>query len=213
MQETGKRLFVLFRKRHIEKKKNNLQILPDEDIIRMYLGSGDLKYVGELFERYTHLIFAVCMKYLKNEEDCKDAVMNIFEELVEKIKKHDISNFKSWIYSLTKNYCLMQIRRSGQFEKYKEQKMHILKGDIMESVNELHQYNTLNNEENIKTLKLAMESLNEHQNKCVQLFYLEEKSYNEVATITGYDIKKVKSYIQNGKRSLKIIMDRNNGWK
>ena len=204
---------MLFRKRHIEKKKNNLQILPDEDIIRMYLGSGDLKYVGELFERYTHLIFAVCMKYLKNEEDCKDAVMNIFEELVEKIKKHDISNFKSWIYSLTKNYCLMQIRRSGQFEKYKEQKMHILKGDIMESVNELHQYNTLNNEENIKTLKLAMESLNEHQNKCVQLFYLEEKSYNEVATITGYDIKKVKSYIQNGKRSLKIIMDRNNGWK
>lgn len=200
---------MFFRKQHIKKPDFVWKSLPDEDLIKIYAQTNDLEYVTELFERYTHLIFTVCMKYLKNEENSKDAVMSIFEELVEKIKHHDIINFKNWLYSLTKNHCLMKLRKVKQFENFAATDLQHQKEVFMETMQQLHPLNEVDDKENLILLKDALKTLNKEQELCVTLFYLEEKSYKEVEELTGFSSKQVKSHIQNGKRNLKLYLEKN----
>ncbi len=166
-------------------KPNKLTDFTDRELISRYKDSRDNTYIGELFQRYTHLVFGVCMKYLKNEENSKDAVMEIFEKLLKDLKKHDVTNFKSWLYSVAKNFCLMQFREKKSILK-KEETYKKSNPEIMELVNDLHLYNGDNKEKQIDTLQEAMGQLNSEQKQCVELFYLQEKSYNEVVKLTGY---------------------------
>ncbi|UZR94501.1 RNA polymerase sigma factor [Chondrinema litorale] len=183
----------------------------DEELLVAFKQSGDMALLSELFDRYVELVFGVCMKYLKNEENSKDAVMQIYEQLVEKVPKHEIQNFKSWLYVFVKNYCLMQLRK-------KENKNHvqlegIISDDFMESDEDLHLISENGEAISEKELLLqlmesGLDELEEKQKQCLKLFYLEEKCYKEIVEITEFDLKKVKSYIQNGKRNLKIYMEK-----
>jgi RNA polymerase sigma-70 factor (ECF subfamily) len=173
----------------------------DLELVSLFKESGDNSYIGELFKRYAHLIFGVCMKYLKDEEDSKDAVMQIFEKLPEDLKKHEITNFKGWLHSVAKNHCLMELR-SKTAKQEKDIQLKVEYETFMEYDEELH----LNKEQELVNLEEAIKELKEEQKICIELFYLHEKSYQEVVAITGYEMNKVKSCIQNGKRNLKILM-------
>ena len=188
-------------------KEKSIRLFSDEELIISYKKSKENRFIGELFERYTHLVFGVCMKYLKNEEDSKDAVMEIFEDLHYKLSDHDISNFKSWIYSVSKNHCLMILRKKKSEERMKEGVYENSQQDFMESLDLFHPINKENLNDKIPKLKKGIELLKAEQKKCIELLYLQNKSYKEVAEITGYSMKKVKSYIQNGKRNLKIYLE------
>jgi len=76
--------------------------------------SGDLQVLGVLYSGYTELVYGVCLKYFKQEEQASDAVMDIFEELIQKAKKHEVDKFRPWLYVLAKNHCLMRLRKAGQ---------------------------------------------------------------------------------------------------
>lgn len=177
--------------------------LSDLELISEYKNSHDPEIIGELYKKYTHLVFGVCMKYLNSEENSQDAVMQIFEKLLSDIKVHEISNFKSWLYSVAKNHCLMDLRKNKVQKKATEGFQKEFEFDFVEFPIEPH----LNNEEidksKFKNLQEAINLLNKEQKLCIELFYLKDKSYNEVADITGYKLEKVKSYLQNGKRNLK----------
>lgn len=143
---------------------------------------------------------------MKDKELAKDAVMNIFEKLLDDLLKHDIYNFKSWLFTYSRNFCLMQLRKKTHTVSMDEiQNYH---GDLMESQEDLHPIDEKENQ--LQALEKALENLNEEQKKCVKLFYIKEKSYVEVAEETGFELKKVKSYIQNGKRNLMIQLSKNN---
>lgn len=174
----------------------------DKELLVAYKETGDMNLLSTLYQRYMDLVFGVCLKYFKDPERCKDAVMDIFNELHSKLRIHDVENFKGWLHVLTRNYCLMQLRSprnmkttefSGNF-MYSEQNTH-LNGEALEK------------EENFKKLEQCIDTLAEEQKRSVMLFYLENKCYNEIAELTGYDWNKVRSYIQNGKRNLKICME------
>jgi RNA polymerase sigma-70 factor (ECF subfamily) len=174
------------------------QSLDDADLLDQYHQSGALDLLGVLFQRHMHLVYGVCLKYLKDSEESKDAVMQIFEKLVEKIPNQEIRNFKSWLYVVTKNHCLMILRSKQTREKSEEV--------FMETLGILH----LNGEEKNYSEELiskAVSQLSVQQQHCIRLFYFQEKSYQQIAVETGYELKKVKSYIQNGKRNLKIYLD------
>ena len=190
------------------RSNHNIKSFSDTELLIAYKKSNDTNNIGELFERYTHLIFGVCMKYLKNEEDSKDAVMQIFENLIEDLKVQEISNFKSWIYSVSKNHCLMILRKGKTVGKARENLFEKIKAEVMESVDVIHQHNKVDLNDKIPELKKGIELLNTEQRKCIELLYLHDKSYNEVSQITGYSLKQVKSYIQNGKRNLKIYLEK-----
>lgn len=188
--------------------KKELFSLPDEELVARYSRTHNKEIIGILYERYTHLLFTVCYKYLGNDADAEDTVMLVFEKLFEQLKNTGIQNFKSWIYTLTKNECLMQLRHSKTIERAKEVSLKKLQSEIMETMLPEHLLSDRNGEHHIRYLETAIQELSADQKKCIELFYLDEKSYREVEQITGYTYNEVKSHIQNGKRNLKQRMER-----
>ncbi|WP_145711042.1 RNA polymerase sigma factor [Chitinophaga japonensis] len=182
---------------------NTMQETADADLIRQYKATGRLDYLAALYQRYMNLVYGVCLRYF-DEEASKDAVMQVFEELVTKLQQHEVHNFKSWLHVLTRNHCLMKLRSMKQREG---RLVSIEDRPLMENEELLHHDNGFSLEANLQVMEKCLETLPEEQQKSVQLFYLQEKSYREVASLTGYEMKKVKSYIQNGKRNLKICME------
>lgn len=175
----------------------------DEELLLRYREKGDVKILGRLYDPYMPLVFGVCLKYLKDREESKDAVMQIFEKLVVVLRSHQVEHFRSWLYVTARNHCLMQIRAS------KNKKFQEFDGSAMESADSLHPDDALEAELNMSRLERCLEELINEQKECVRLFYLQQKCYKEITVITGFDDNKVKSYIQNGKRNLKICMERN----
>jgi RNA polymerase sigma-70 factor (ECF subfamily) len=186
---------------------HNREEVPDGKLLDHYRSSGDLEVLGELYERYMYLVFGLCLKYLQNREDAGDAVMQIFEKLITEIPRHDIQSFKSWLYVLAKNHCLMRIRS----EKTKGERMDRWIKDqeeIMESYPDLHPIDRTG--EDYPGLKECIEELKQEQRACIKLFYYENRSYREIAKTLHMEEKKVKSYLQNAKRNLKICLEGRN---
>jgi RNA polymerase sigma factor (sigma-70 family) len=179
--------------------------ITDNQLILLYKKSKDRVIVGELFKRYTQFVFLVSIKYLKDEDESKDNVMTVFEKLFDDLLVHDISNFKSWLYRVTQNQCLMYLRKEQSGLKNLQQYKKDSEG-FMEFEPDLHLNENKNNSQTIETIQDAVNQLNKEQGECVKLFYLEGKSYVEIVEITNYSLNNVKSYIQNGKRNLKIIL-------
>jgi RNA polymerase sigma factor (sigma-70 family) len=199
-------MFISF-SRKTDKQSNHG--LTDHELILKYRENADPDVITELFQRYTHLVYGVSLKYLDDKDDAKDAVMEIFEGLLEDIPRHEIQNFKNWLHAVTRNHCLMKLRKMKpvrmEIEAIDEKSNEI----FMEIPGELHQELVLE-EFTRKELKAAMDSLKEPQRRCVELVYLLEKSYHEVCEITGYSLNEVKSHVQNGKRNLKIRLESRN---
>ena len=185
-------------KKSVDKEKEGHMLL-------QYKATGDLKILGILFEPYMPLIYGVCLKYLKDEAQSEDAVMQIFEQLISKLRVHTVSNFKSWLYTFARNHCLMEIRTNNRLGTLPLEENSFMENDAF-----MHQpFGEDVLEEQLSLMEQCMEHLHTEQQICVRLFYLEQKCYKDIAAITGYDINKVKSYIQNGKRNLKICMENN----
>lgn len=173
----------------------------DAELVARYKQSGDLKDVGDLYQRYMELVYGVCLKYLKQPENAQDSVIAIFEELVTKLKKHEVDNFKAWLYTLAKNHCLMRLRSE------KKQVTVNFDVELMQSEENLHLNGELEKEENFRKMEYCMGQLPAEQQKVIELFYLQGKCYNEITESTGLDWNKVRSFIQNGRRNLKICME------
>lgn len=177
----------------------------DTEIISLYKRTRDKELVGELFRRYTRFVFLICLKYLKEEEQAKDAAMQVFESLFEKLKKHEIRNFKPWLHSVAKNHCLILLRKRPLAYPSSEGALSEIP-DGMESDHLLHL--TDDKERLLTKLEDAILMLSREQQTCIELFYLKKMCYQEVSETTGYSEKQVKSYIQNGKRNLKLMLER-----
>jgi RNA polymerase sigma factor (sigma-70 family) len=174
----------------------------DQELVLLYKQDGDVRVLGELYQRYMDLLYAVCLKYLKDPEKAKDAVMTIFEELVSKLSKHEVVHFKGWVYMVAKNFCLMQLRAQKQMPMVQDP-------DIMQLTENLHLNGVFEKEEHLNQLTKCIDGLSPDQKQTVQLFYLQEKCYKEIAGITNMDWNKVRSLIQNARRNLKNCMDKN----
>ncbi len=182
-------------------KKTKPDEADDGELLKNYSSTGDIEILGRLFNKYTPLIYGVCLKYLQDEERSKDAVMQIFEELTDKARKPGINNFRSWVYVVSRNYCLMQIRAQSKFRP-------VNLDDVAESAFVRMPENE-GNEAYLKALENCMQKLNVGQQHAIRLFYFDERSYKEIAEATGYTVNEVKSFIQNGKRNLKICLEKN----
>jgi len=193
-------------------RSKKLSDLSDEVLLSEYKRSGDSKYAGEIFKRYAHLVLGVCMKYLKNMDEAQDTTMIVFEKILDELRQTDVQHFKSWLYMVAKNQCLMHIRKQKRHDIV-ELKTEVDENDesaSMENVAIGHLDDVDLKEIQLQQLEEGIKTLNPEQQECISLFYLQDKSYVEVAEITGYDLNKVKSYIQNGKRNLKIYLEKRN---
>ena len=181
--------------------RSALSILTDEQLVEQYRETGKKKLVGELYRRYSHLVLGVCMKYLKNSQAAEDATLDIFERLFSDLKTNKIDVFRSWVYVVSKNHCLMHLRKQNRASAKEVE----VPDDRLASQSE-HVYDT-EKEEQLSALEQALSLLNPEQRRCVELFYLEKRSYKEIEDLTGFNLKTVKSHLQNGKRNLKIKIE------
>jgi RNA polymerase sigma factor (sigma-70 family) len=181
---------------------NLIRHISDQQLLDNFREDRNSKWIGILLERYTLLLFGVCLKYLKNEEEAKDAVQQIFYKVILEIEKYQIHYFKSWIYMVAKNHCLMNLRK-------KQDRVSI---DIVEKMiieNKASEQTALQDGDiSSETIHEALQELRKEQKQCITLFYLEKRSYHEVADRTGFTLLQVKSHIQNGKRNLKMILEK-----
>ena len=185
--------------------RKNIKNLSDEELLDEYRRKNKQDFLAELYTRYTHMVYGVCMKFLKNADDASDAVMNIYEKLSSDISRHEIVKFSTWLYVITKNHCLMEIRSRKSIDRkhdsWKEDQLVFMESEMF-----LHPID--NNELNSQQLKLCIEKLRKEQKDCIELFYYRNKCYLEIAGELDIDEKNVKSNLQNGKRNLKICMEK-----
>lgn len=175
----------------------------DNELLSCYQQDNNQEWIGILLQRYTLLLFGVCMKYLKNEEEAKDAVQQIFLKVLTDAGKYKIDFFKSWLYMVAKNHCLMKLR--GQ------QHIFTSVSDNITHIEEERKTELIENEKTYILLEEAIQELSEEQRQCVILFYLKKNSYTQISEKTGYNLMQVKSYIQNGKRNLKLLLEKKTG--
>ncbi len=183
---------------------NDTNTLTDEKLVIHYRKTTDKDVIGTLFKRHTRFVFLVCMKYMKDEERAKDAAMQIFESLFAKLRKHEVRNFKPWLHTVTKNHCLILLRNKKEFTLFDEHRINKIP-DPVESEHILYPHE--DKERQLQHLEDAILSLSKEQRVCIELFYLKKQCYQEVSKKTGFTYKQVKSYIQNGKRNLRIYLE------
>lgn len=175
--------------------------MTDSQLLESYLGTGRLEYFGELYNRYLPLVYGLCLKYMGNVEIAEDAVMEIFEEIIPKMEKAEVREFRTWIYSVARNHCLQLLRKK---------KIEVAIGydpGIVESDTILHLLDRQDDEELLEALESCMGELPEPQRRSIRLFFMEQKSYADICELTDYSLKSVKSYIQNGKRNLRNCIE------
>ena len=172
-------------------------VLDDADLVQLYRKSGDAQHLGTLFKRYSATILGICMKYFKNKAESEDAVMEIFEKLHLDLKRVEIDYFRGWLYTVARNHCLMKLRKAGLDVEFPE--------DLPPVAAEDEEFD-LEKEESLQHLERALPHLKAEQKLCIDLFYLQEKSYKQVASETGFTLNEVKTHIQNGKLNLKKLM-------
>jgi RNA polymerase sigma-70 factor (ECF subfamily) len=177
----------------------------DQQLLENFYRDGNTEWLGVLLPRYTLLLLGVCMKYLRNEEEAKDCVQQVFLKAITELSKYKVDYFKAWIYMVAKNHCLMKIRNN--------------QGKRSVEINDAHGHSTvelqdgnphIEKDELLNRMSVALEELNLEQKQCIILFYLEKRSYQEIAETTGFTLMQVKSHIQNGKRNLKLMLEKKN---
>ena len=176
--------------------------ISDQELLEKFYADRDNQWLGILLERYTLLLLGVCMKYLKNEELARDSVQQIFLKAITELQKYRVEYFKSWIYMVAKNHCLMQLR-----DKPGKNTIEV-KDSIPAEADETDKESLLLNEKTYDYMGEALNELNADQQLCVTLFYMEKKSYQQITEQTGYSMMQVKSHIQNGKRNMRILIEK-----
>lgn len=172
--------------------------LTDEELLHAYRSSEDAEWLGRLLQRYTALLLGVAMKYLKDKMMAEDAVQHVFLKALTHLPKEEINNFKGWLYILVRNHCFQVLR----------DKVHNIDTDHLTGLAapvadkeeiQIREYNLQQMTEGLKTL-------NDEQRVSITLFYLQKKTYEQIMKETGYTFMQVKSFIQNGKRNLKMYV-------
>ena len=184
------------------------KLTTDLEYVAAYRDTGDLAVLGELYERHMELVYAVCYNYLRDEDEDKDAVMHLFEQLIIDLRRHDVLQFQPWLHTVARNYCLMQLRK-----KQAHPTAMLLPYDTDEGTPDdlavlTDEPGDPDLEEDLTRMEACLQTLPFEQRTCLTLFYLEKRSYTDVAHLTGYGLKQVKSYLQNGRRNLKLCMSK-----
>jgi len=177
--------------------------ISDQELLENFYTTHDTEWLGILLPRYTLLLLGVCMKYLKNEEEAKDCVQQVFLKVITELKKYEVEYFKSWLYMVAKNHCLMKIR-----DRHGKMPVELTERNMRDADEQPDKQSMVQNDQTIELMNEALNELSPEQRQCVTLFYLQKKSYQEISDETSFTMMQVKSYIQNGKRNLKLMIEK-----
>lgn len=176
--------------------------LTDRELLDRFQRTGESEWLGKLYERYMELVYGLCLKYLEDEMQAEDAVMTVFEALLAKVPQHEIQHFRNWLYTFVRNHCLMQLRRE------KSRQTVSFEPDLMQFADSWHLLDEYSDNGQLQQLEDCLRGLSPQQKSCIKLFYYEGKTYKEIAEMKCHEVGKIRSYIQNGRRNLRICLEK-----
>ncbi|MBK8366392.1 MAG: sigma-70 family RNA polymerase sigma factor [Bacteroidetes bacterium] len=177
----------------------------DEELLKHYKQSGNKDLFADLFKKHVSVVYGTCLFYLQDKDEAQDATMQLFEKLMLDINNREIDNFKGWLSFVVRNHCISIIRKnksqSKNIKSYYEFEYEDANYETEEKIN------AVSDDVMLENMKQCLPKLKENQRLCVELFYLNNKSYQDIANQTGFTLNEIKSYIQNGKRNLKLLLE------
>lgn len=177
----------------------------DEELLKHYKQTGNKELFADLFKKHVSVVYGSCLFYLQDKDEAQDATMQLFEKLMLDVNNREIDNFKGWLSFVVRNHCISIIRKNKSQTKniksYYEFEYEAPNSDTEEKIN------SVSDDEMLINMQLCLPKLKENQRLCVELFYLKNKSYQDIATETSFTLNEIKSYIQNGKRNLKLLLE------
>ena len=177
----------------------------DEELLKQYKQSGNKELFADLFKKHVSVVYGTCLFYLQDKDEAQDATMQLFEKLMLDINNREIDNFKGWLSFVVRNHCISLIRKnksaSKNIQSYYEFEYE------NPSYEEEEKINSISDDVLLENMKSCLPKLKENQRICVELFYLKNKSYQDIANETPFSLNEIKSYIQNGKRNLKLLIE------
>ena len=177
----------------------------DEELLKHYKQSGNKELFADLFKKHVSVVYGTCLFYLQDKDEAQDATMQLFEKLMLDINNREIDNFKGWLSFVVRNHCISLIRKnksqSKNIKSYYEFEYEAPDYETEEKIN------SVNDDVLLENMKTCLPKLKENQRICVELFYLKNKSYQDIANETDFSLNEIKSYIQNGKRNLKLLLE------
>ena len=177
----------------------------DEELLKHYKKSGNKELFADLFKKHVSVVYGTCLFYLQDKDEAQDATMQLFEKLLLDINNREIDNFKGWLSFVIRNHCISIIRKNKSQNKNIKSYYEFEYEDANYETEE--KINAVSDDVMLENMKLCLPKLKESQRVCVELFYLNNKSYQDIANQTGFTLNEIKSYIQNGKRNLKLLLD------
>ncbi len=182
--------------------------LSDEELVAKFAQTKQQAYFEELYNRYLHLSYGVCLKMMKNEADSRDVVSDVFKTLYLKLPTANVQSFKAYVYAVSRNECIAKLRkRKSESKKMQEwQRTENTQNAFMENDGLVALSDVGPSMD--KLVENAIARLGDEQRTCIHLFFYDNKSYKEIAAQTGYSEKHVKSFLQNGKRNLRIALEK-----
>ena len=177
----------------------------DEDLLKHYKQSGNKDLFADLFKKHVAVVYGTCLFYLQDKDEAQDATMQLFEKLLLDINNREIENFKGWLSFVVRNHCISIIRKNKSQNKNVKSYYEFEYEDANYETEE--KINAVSDDDMLESMKQCLPKLKENQRVCVELFYLNNKSYQDIANQTGFTLNEIKSYIQNGKRNLKLLLE------
>lgn len=181
--------------------------MSDDELLARFRQTGNAAHLAQLYDRYLELVYGLCLRYLGQPATAEDAVMGIYESLLAKVPQHEIRTFRSWLHTFSRNYCLMQLRQE------KRSPLQNTDPALVQSDGSAHPVSGwpgMDNqqEDQVHDLRECLQGLNEDQRRCIELFYYQEYSYQDIAGQTKLALGRVRSHIQNGRRNLRICLEK-----
>jgi RNA polymerase sigma-70 factor (ECF subfamily) len=177
----------------------------DEELLKHYKQSGNKDLFADLFKKHVSVVYGTCLFYLQDKDEAQDATMQLFEKLMLDINNREMDNFKGWLSFVVRNHCISIIRKnksqSKNIKSYYEFEYEDANYETEEKIN------AVSDDVMLENMKQCLPKLKENQRLCVELYYLNNKSYQDIANQTGFTLNEIKSYIQNGKRNLKLLLE------
>ena len=180
------------------------------DILIKSALKGDMQSFEELMYQYEKKVYNVALRVFKNPEDAKDISQDVFIKIYKNLDKFDNkSSFSTWIYRITTNTCIDELRkRKGKetvsIDNDNEYDEGRFKREFAD--NEPTPEEKVISKEGESEIIKSMNTLSDEHRTIIVMRDIEGLSYTEISEIIGVSIGTVKSRISRARLQLKNII-------
>lgn len=185
--------------------------MPDSDVsLMLEFQKGDISSFEKLVQKHKESIINIIYQFIGERDEAEDLAVEVFLRVYRAAKKYQAkAKFTTWLYKITTNLCLNEIRKKAKLQTISlskpisagEEKEEELIEKIADAAPSPQQI--LEKKERNALIRKAIDSLPAKQRMATILQIYEELSYKEISTILGCSVKSVERRLYWARTNLK----------